>query len=71
MNSLTTFGSNQKLFRIGGQEFCYRYRIPVQTNRGANYNSGYIEGYQRALRDFERASNKLLNQYKINSSFYN
>lgn len=54
MNSLITYGTNTKIFRIGKKEYNYSYRIPVNTNRNANYNSGYIDGYQRALRDLER-----------------
>ena len=71
MSSLITYGRNTKIFRFGDFQLTYSYSIPVQKSRGANYNSGYIEGYQRALRDFERASNRMINQYKINSSFYN
>lgn len=54
MNSLTTYGRNTKIFHFGKTDYCYSYRIPIIKNRGANYNSGYREGYQRALRDLER-----------------
>jgi len=66
MNSLTTYGPNEKVFHFGKMKYEYTYRIPVQTNRGANYNSGYIEGYQRALRDLERHANRVL----VKDSYY-
>lgn len=71
MNSLMTYGSNTRAFNIGGCRFNYTYRIPVNQKRGANYNSGYIEGYQRALYDLQRNANKMLNNNKLSLSFYN
>ena len=58
---------------FGNFQYKYTYSIPVQKNRGANYNSGYIEGYQRALRDLERNTNNMLerNNKILNISFDN
>lgn len=70
-NSLISYGTNSKRFNFGSFEYNYRYRIPVNPNRGANYNSGYIEGYQRALRDFENSTRKALEQKRFSYSFYN
>ena len=69
MNSLTTYGSSLKTFRIGNTDYNYRYRIPIIKNRGPNYNKAYIEGYQRALNDLERSITKQSDNYRI--SFYN
>ena len=71
MSSLVTYGTNCKVFRFGDTEYKYRYRIPVIENRGATYNSGYIEGYQRALRDFQNSANKILENKRLSNSFYN
>lgn len=70
-NSLISYGTNSKRFNFGSFEYNYRYRIPVNPNRGANYNSGYIEGYQRALKDFQKSANKVLANNKIRYSFSN
>ena len=69
MNSLTTYGTSFKIFHIGNMDYNYRYRVPIQKNRGSHYNSGYIEGYHRALRDLERSITKNTENYRI--SFYN
>ena len=65
-NRIITYGSNVKFFEIGDFRFKYVYRIPVQKKRDANYNAGYIEGYQRALRDFERRARSTLENNSIN-----
>ena len=69
--SLMTYGTNIKEFDFGGVKFNYRYNIPVNQSKGANYNSGYIEGYQRALKDFQKSANKVLANNKIRYSFSN
>lgn len=70
--SLVAYGTNTKVFRFGNFEYNYKYRIPANLNKGANYNSGYIEGYQRALRDFENSTRKAMrDKGKMSLSFYN
>lgn len=70
--SLVTYGANTRVFRFGNFEYKYKYNIPVNLNKGANYNSGYIEGYQRALRDFENSTRKTMSDKgRMCLSFYN
>ena len=71
MSSLVTYGRNIREFNIGGCKFNYSYQIPVNQKKGANYNSGYIEGYQRALYDLQRNANKMFNNNRLSVSFYN
>ena len=70
--SLMTYGPSSKLFQFGNIEFNYRYRIPVIQNKGPNYNSGYVDGYQRALRDLQKNINRMQeNKGRMEVSFYN
>ena len=73
MSSLITYGRNTKTFHFGNFQYNYTYSIPVREDRGANFNSGYIEGYQRALKDLERNTNTMLkkNNKTINITFDN
>jgi len=71
MSSLVTYGRNTKTFNFGGCKFNYSYRIPVNQEKGSNYNSGYMDGYRRALNDFQRTANKMFNNNRLSLSFYN
>lgn len=67
-----TYGSSSRVFQFGNTEFNYRYRIPVIQNKGPNYNSGYVDGYQRALRDLQRTMNRMEeDNHRMKVTFYN
>lgn len=69
--SLITYGPSSRVFQFGNMEIKYRYRIPVIEDKSPNYNSGYIDGYQRALRDLQNSMNKINNSDRMKASFYN
>ncbi len=71
MSSLVPLGRNIRVFHFGNDEFTYSYRVPINQNKNANYNSGYIAGYQRALRDLEREANRMYEKKKLSYSYYN